>query len=542
MKLKWLFGAVLGLATTAAFAQNPNNPDQIYKDLQNSTYWIHPSLNSKLDSNQIRQTADQVRPYDLKVLAVPALGKKWVSGGDERRNDFAQYVATQKLKVDDKGIVIVLTNRGISAYNKRLSGAELDALNKAAKSQATPTSFTGAVTSLAIAVKNKAEQETKFSPNTTVSPSGGIVEKQSNSGSIFGFLFCIGVPIAMIAAIVLIAKKAKVNRSKKAADETRRKAIDAISYLDSYDGLLLNGGRDADALKQFRTRMGDNFDSGLSRFKSGRNVADFDQANYAFQQVVQDFESAKPHVNALTGGTDFAYTIPPIVDNQRAPLFEPVQGTSFFSSQPSNNLVPVEVNFGGVRKTVMVTPEERDELMSGRMPQLRGQYAQNGNFMPWYTVRGYDPYRDYGSSNWLWDMVAISALTNMFMPHFGYGWGGGLFGGGGYGYYGGYGYGHHDTIINNYYGNDPNYNNALGSGSSSGDFDFSGTSDQSSGDFDFASGNDNSSSNDSGGWDFGGGGGGSSDSGGWDFGGGGDSGGFDSGGGGDFGGGGGGDF
>ncbi len=423
--------------------------------------------------------------------------------------------------MDDKGIFILLTNHGISAYNKRLSVQQLDALNRAAAKQATATNLTPAIVTLAQSVKTQAELFAHAGPaNTSVSASGGLVEKPSSGNMVVGLLLCCGGPIAIIAAIFFMIKAGKVNRSKKAADERRRQAIDAISYVDSYDGLLLNGGKDADALKQYRDRMGQNFDAGLSRFQSGRSVQDFDQANASFQQVLQDFESAKQHVNALTGGTDFAYTIPPIIDNDKAPLFDPVQGTSFFSSQPSNNLVPVEVNFGGVRKTVMVTPEERDELMSGRMPQMRGQYAQNGNFMPWYTVSGYDPYRDYGSSNSIWQMVGISALTSMFMPHFGYGWGGGLFGGGGYGYYNNYGYGHHDTIVNNYYGNDPNYNNSLGGGSSNGDFDFNAGADQSSGDFSFD--NSNSGSQDSGG--------------GWDFGGGGDSGGggFDSGGGGDF--------
>ncbi len=537
MKSIRLTGVVLVLTAASAFAQQNPNPDQVYNDLKSSTYWVHPSFNGKLDLNQIKDTSNSLRPYDLKVLAVPQLGKNWVKGNQEQRDSFAQYVASKKLSMDDKGIVIVLTRNGISAYNKRLSVSQLDQLNRQAAKLAKPDNFTPAVVSLAQSVKTQAEIAVKSAPSGTgISTSGGMVEKTSGAGILIPLLFCLGLPILLVVGAVMLAKKGKITRSKKAADERRRQAIDAISYVDSYDGLLLNGGTDAEALKQYRARMGDNFDAGLSRFNSGRSVDDFDQANYAFQQVVQDFESAKKHVNALTCGTDVAFTIPPIIDNQRAPLFEPVQGVSYFSSQPSDQLVPVEVNFGGVRKTVMATPQERDELMAGRMPQLRGQYGSNGNFMPWYTVRGYDPYRDYGSSNWIWDMVAVSALTNMFMPHFGYGWGGGLFGGGGYGYYGGYGgYGHHDTIINNYYGSDSNYNNSLGS-SSSGDFDFNAGADQGSGNFDFGGGSNDSGSNfdfgggsDSGGFDFGGGG----DSGGFDFGGG-DSGSFDSGGGGDF--------
>jgi hypothetical protein len=271
--------------------------------------------------------------------------------------------------------------------------------------------------------------------------------------------------------------------------------------------------------------MGQTFEEGAARLRNGKTVADFDLANNTFNQVVVDLDNAKPHVKALTGDAGVAFTIPPIIDNQRAPLFEPLQGVSYFSSQPSDQLIPIEVNFGGTRKTVMVTPQERDQLMQGQMPQMRGQYNPQGQFMPWYAVQGYDPYRDYNSHSFIWDMITISALSSMFMPHYGYGWGGGLFGGG----YGGYGYGHGDTIINNYYSENPGqapYNNSsgdfgFGDSSSSGGGDFS----NSSGDFDFGSSSSDSSDS-SGGFDFGGG---DSGGGGFDFGGG-DSGG----GGGDF--------
>ncbi len=514
MKLKSLAALVLISVSVSAFAQQ-GNPDQVYNDLNNSSYWTHPDFNGKLDLNQIRSTADQVKPYTFKLLAVPKLGTKWVKNGKEQRESFARYVSEQKLHLGDKGIMVVLTKSGIWAYNKRLSESQMMQINSTAKGLVKPNDFTPAVIGAATGIKTQLDtQGSTTTPSTTPVGLNPSSNADNGGGKIFGYLCCIGVPLAligMIFAIVQIGKKNAIARSRRAAEDRKKQAIDALSYIDSYDGLLLNGGQEADALKQYRDRMGENFDTALSRFNSSKTVADYDQANYAFQQVLQDFDSAKGHVNALTGGSGVAYTIPPIVDNERAPLFEPVKGVSYFSSQPSDQLVPVEVNFGGARKTVMVTPQERDELMAGRMPQLRGQYMQNGNFQPWYSVPGYDPYRDYGSNNFIWQMIGISALSNMFMPHYGYGWGGGLFGGGGYGNYG------HDTVINNYYGSDSNYYDH----SSAGDFGSGSSSDNSSsGDFDFGSSSDNSSSGD---FDFGGGG----DSGGGDFGGGGDSGGGD---------------
>jgi hypothetical protein len=515
---------LLGL-TTLSFAQQKESPEQVYRDLKSSIYWTHPDFAGKVDLPSMRTLATEVKPFEFRLFAIPALGAKWVKNGQEQRMAFAKYVDEQKLQFGDKGIVLVLTKRGLSAYNPRLTAAELTQLNNSSAKLATRADFTPAIKALAHGVYDQAQARRPVANPGRASTTMNTPVTQSTSGGV-GMLFCVAIPVALIAgvgAIMFGAKKQKINQSKKAAEETKVKALNAMTFIDSYDGLL-ESGQDADAVRQYRDRMGQTFDEGMNRLRNGKTVADFDIANNTFVQVLSDFDNAKGHVNALTSGAGVAFTIPPIIDNQRAPLFEPMQGVSYFSSQPSDQLIPVEVNFGGTRKTVMVTPQERDELLRGNMPQLRGQYSQNGQFMPWYAVQGYDPYRDYNSHSFIWDVIAISAISNMFSPHYGYGWGGGLFGGG----YGGYGYGGGNTVINNYYEQNPGQNNF---GGSSGDFDTSSSSGGdyggSSGDFDFGS---SSGSNDSGG-------------GGFDFGGGGDSGGggFDSGGGGDFGGGG-GDF
>jgi hypothetical protein len=512
MKFNRSLSLILLGVTAVSFAQQDSSPEAVYRDLKNSTYWTHPSFAGKVDLGQLKTIADEVKPYEFRLLAIPQLGGKWVKNGTEQRLSFAKYLGDQKLPFGDKGIILVLTRKGLSAYNKKLSATELKNLNNTAAKLAKPDDFTPAIRNLAKGVFDLAQTKAiRSTPNAGTSqgrsPSFTPQSAQPASNPLGGLL-CLAVPLALIAGVVAIifgAKKQKINLAKRGAEETKVKALNAMTYLDSYDGLL-KMGQDADAVRQYRDRMGQTYDEGMTRLRNAKTVADYDIANNTFNQVVQDMENAKPHVSALTGDGGVAFTIPPIIDNQRAPLFEPMQGVSYFSSEPSDQLIPVEVNFGGTRKTVMVTPGERDQLMRGQMPQLRGQYGQDGQFMPWYAVQGYNPHRDFGSRNFLWDMVAISALSNMFMPHYGYGWGGGLFGGG----YGGHGYGGGDTIINNYYDQNPGEAPYTGN---SGDFDFgnSGGSD-SSGDFDFGSGG-----NDSGGFDFGGGGG--------DFGGGGDSGG-----------------
>jgi hypothetical protein len=302
---------------------------------------------------------------------------------------------------------------------------------------------------------------------------------------------------------VLLVRKAGLKQAQTQAEAIKNQGTEALAYLDSYDGLI-DDPTDASAVRQYRDRMAQNYDEGLTMISRAKSKQDYENARRQLALVLQDFESAKQHIDHSTGGTGMAFTIPPIVDTQRAPMFEPVQGVSYFSSEPSDQLVPVEMNFGGQRRTVMVTPYERDQMMNGQMPEMRGM-NQNGRFTPWYGVQGYNPHNDFGSGNFLWNMMAISAVSSMFQPHYGYGYGGGLFGGGGH-----YSHGGDTTVINNY-GSGNDY-------SSGGDFDFG----NSSGGGDYSSGGD---------FDFGGGG----DSGGFDFGGGGgDFGGGDSGGGGDF--------
>ena len=506
---------IVGLAGFAV-AQNNPNPDQVYKDLKSSVYWAHPEFNGKINTNDLRSIANEVKPYEFRLLAVPQLGKLWIKNGKEQRLAYAKYLDDKKVSFGDKGILVVLTKKGISAYNRKLSASELSNLNDAAARLANPADFTPAIRSLATGVYDLAKTR-NGAPGSTNQNSGQVRNGQvpqksaeSKSSPLFGII-CFAIPLLLVAAVVAIflgAKKQKINQAKRAAEETKVKALNAMSYLDSYDGLLA-AGQDADAVRQYRDRMGQMYDEGMTRLRTAKTVADFDLANSTFSQVTQDMEDAKPHVSALTGDGGVAFTIPPIIDNKRAPLFEPMQGVSYFSSEPSDHLIPVEVNFGGTRKTVMVTSQERDQLLKGQMPQLRGQYGQDGQFMPWYAVQGYNPHNDFGSRNFIWDMVAISALSNMFMPHYGYGWGGGLFGGG----YGGHGYGGGDTIINNYY--DQNPGEAPYSNNSSGDFDF-GNSGGGGGDFGGSSGDFGG-----GGGDFGGGGGGDFGGGGGDSGGGG---------------------
>ncbi|MER3496498.1 MAG: hypothetical protein C4320_06815, partial [Armatimonadota bacterium] len=217
--------------------------------------------------------------------------------------------------------------------------------------------------------------------------------------------------------------------------------------------------------------MGDAYEQGLNQLAAAKNEVGYGNAARAFASTLQDFEQAKSQIALATGGTGVGFRIPPQLDTTNAPLLDPIPGVSFFSSQPSTNLVPVEISINGQRRTVMVTPEERAQFEAGQVPAMLGR-QQNGGFQPWYDDRGYDPRRD-------WTPAGYGGMGYGCPWSYGYGgWGGGLGWGGslldgillGYGlgsvFGGGYGhggwggsYGGNQTIIenNNYYnGGDSN--------------------------------------------------------------------------------------
>ena len=135
--------------TALTLAQQDSSPDAVYRELKTSTYWTHPSFNGKIDISKIKAIANDVKPYEFRLLAIPQLGGKWVKNGKEQRLPFAKYLSDQKLPFGDKGIILVLTKKGLSAYSKKLTIAELSTLNDSAAKLATANDFTPAITSLA---------------------------------------------------------------------------------------------------------------------------------------------------------------------------------------------------------------------------------------------------------------------------------------------------------------------------------------------------------------------------------------------------------
>jgi len=497
---------LMSLLLASAWASAPSahaqgsTPEDAYKVLKDGSLWTHPSAVKLVDRKKVEEAAKSVSPMKLKVLVVPQLGNRWNRGGNENRGGYAKYLNDSQFKLGKEGVVIVVTKKGITGYSSEVTNNRLQQLNNEAAKSMTKTDFTPGITRLALHLSEAARIEGKNAVGAPAKVPAPVAKQSSN---ISGWI-CIGIPLigAGIAGLIYwSAQKKKLNAARGKAAEAKQNAIEAIFYLDSYDGLL-EESQDTEAIRQYRTRMQEALDEGTALFGRAKTVDDFLRAQRQFELVQDDLESAKVHVRRATGDTEVAFKIPPRADDslyERAPLFEPVKGVSYFSSQPSGDLYPVEMNLGGQRRTVMVTAAERDELMAGRMPVMRGM-DDEGRFRPWYEVRGYDPYRHYGSGDFLWNALAMGAVMNMMTPHY-------------YTPFGGYG-GHWGGYHSHNYDYAGGYGNDLGGDFGGGSFD-SGTDFGGS----FDSGTDFGGSFDSGA-DFGGGDFGGSDFGGGDFGGG----------------------
>ncbi|MCE9558629.1 MAG: hypothetical protein K8R88_06730 [Armatimonadetes bacterium] len=459
----------LGLLSLSGFAgaqvTPPDYSQEAYQALARDSVWIYPGMEDRVDGAKIREAADRLKPLQLKVLVIPGLGAKWQKNGKELRGSYAENLLEKRLTLKN-GLVVVITKKGMTAYSDTLGNSKLAALSNESLKFINGKDLTPAVVWLADNAGKKA---------TTTGAA-------RNTG--YGLLF--GIPI-VLGGLYFAGRAAK-----KAADAARvraqvlaerDKALEGISYLDGYNGLI--AGQNGEALRQYRERASETYDRARTMLDTSKTPEQLAQVGSLFQQANSDIESGKLTINNVTGGSNTAFRIPPPIGgaDPAAPLFEPVKGVDFFTSEPRNDLQPIEFTVNGRRQTVMVSPQTVASLQSGNPPQMAGQY-QGDRFTPWYGVRGYDPYTQYGTGDFLWNMVAFSAISNMMSP---WGWGYHSYGMGGFGH-GGYGGGYGG-------GGSSDGNSRMSELDQSGDF---GGGDFSDGGGDFGGG-------DFGGGDFGGG-------------------------------------
>lgn len=494
--------ALLALGAFAALAhaqrQGQNLSDQAYEVLAKDVVWVYPGYEQTLNLDQVRAAAKKIAPTQLKVLWIPELRGKWKRGDQELRGSYAEWLLKTRLTLKD-AVVVVCTKQGVSAYSDTVDKKDLTSFINESLKYKQGTNYTGMVTFMAEQISNKGNR------NEAV--------KNTSTGALIAIPIMGGLGVVGYLAF---KKKKKMDDARNRVLNAKNAALSGISYIDGYTGLI--DGPEAQQITAHREMAYSAFERGRQAMDAAKKPEDFDAADQAFRLALTDIDKAKQIIDQKTGGTGAAFGLPPVVDQQRAPLFDPVPGTCFFTSKPCDELRPVEVTVQGQRRTVMVSPEIYQSMQNGAPPQIAGT-VQDNQFTPWYQVQGYDPYRHYGTRDFLWDMMTFNAISSMMNP---WGWWGGGWGHHHHHHYGdGYGYGHND------YGSGGGgwFGGGSDGGSNLGVSDF----DQ-AGNFSGDSGGDFGDSGGGGGFDFGGFFGGGSDGGG-DFGGG-DFGGGD--GGGDF--------
>ena len=417
---RFLIPALFGISIILpgrSFAQQIS-PDAVYEALRNDSVWVHPSAAQKVDVAAIRDVAKQTANQPLKVLVVPQLGAKYQRNGKELRGVYAEWLFRQPLKMKN-GTVIVLTKRGIAAFNPDVPRAELGQLGVDAAKLVTSDSFTPAIVNLAQTTARAAEgQPAAASPTTTSNGNSEVPGKDQKGGSkVFLILGLLGLG----GGAIWLGKRAQAQQRLRtpllAANE---EIINGISYLDSYDDLLpeLTANR---ALRGHREAANDAWSSLSSRIGQVKNATDAEPIRRQFEVALREINEGKNVIEASTGGTQTAFQLPEslqAVDQARAPLFDPRPGICYFTGVPSE-LQPVEIAINGQRRTVMASPEAVHSLQSGQPPQIAGDQVQ-GRFMPWYRVPGYNPgysqqtYGGFGSGSFFGDMLMFSAISSAF--------------------------------------------------------------------------------------------------------------------------------
>jgi tetratricopeptide (TPR) repeat protein len=523
--------------------------------LSSGDVFVGPELRGEVDEAALAAAVQAARPTVVKVVALRQDAYPWLK--QYRTRDAFADDLRQRLNLPDDGAVIVGTPKGIAASSGRLSREQLNqSLRQAGLDQAgAQGGLTGALVTATRAVSGTA-----------------VSDRRTDTGRGAGLLFG---GLAVVAGIVgwrAHKRKKEMDEARGPVEALRQEALTNLSYVDGYLDLL-PAGEDAERARALRQSAYEKYATASGVLKTAKAPDELRRAEPLLQGAVQELTGCREAIDRATGGTGVAMRIPELpslkTDEQRGREYlnlKPVEqinseaeresyqrmieqippderGVSFFSGQPmpASELVPVEIVIGGQKRTVMASRYEAEAIARGETPPVRA-FEENGQYIPWYEYRGYDPYRDYyrgGFGDALGTFVSLYAISSLLGPamwvgyspwgYGGYGWGmpmspmvfggpvfggyycggydtGGHYGGGGYdgGFGGGGGFGGDAAPVEpEHAGSFDFFGGALGGGGGEdqggGGFDFGGGGGDDGGGFDFGS------SDSGGGFDFGGG-------------------------------------
>ncbi|MBS1721893.1 MAG: hypothetical protein JSS66_02680 [Armatimonadetes bacterium] len=402
---------LFGLAALAcnAQAQQPNYTAEAYEKLKTGTIWIHPKVDPAVVDVATVQKAVAESRLQVRILVVPELGSKWWNGKGERRGAFAKWLQNEQLRLKDT-CTVVATKHGVTTYSDRIPENRLVEINDLAAKKGSPSNLTPVIVSEIEAVSTETQGKVRAETQTpTTAPS------TAPAPSLGAFWLCPLVLVAFGGGAWILKRQGTKRRALAKAEGYKDRAVNGISFLDSYMDLLPTE-TDKKALGEARERAAAELEAGMKLLALAQTPNEADGASLQFEKAHAAAETGKEVISRATGGTSVAYAEAPAdlagLDDPR--IYQPVKNVCYFCSKPGDgDLTPVTLNVQGERKTVLVCPKDLATIHSGQQPQIMGQNT-GGRFVPWYNVSSYDPTVNYGAGNWFWQWMALDAVSDVF--------------------------------------------------------------------------------------------------------------------------------
>jgi hypothetical protein len=441
MKVLWL--AVIVSAVFAiwgaipAQAQRGDSPfatqDPLARELSRSDVFVGRTLRATVDESALRNlTSGRPAERRLKIAvlsSLPETGRRYGTG--------ARYTEALHAYLGLKqGILIIVTRRGVYAETDSLSARQIsDILRENARSiQENPVAglrtTVEAIDARAVSGRSSGVAGTTRSSAPARSGTSPVV--------VIFWLIVIGGGVVVVVVLIrkAAAKKRAMEEARQPVERLRGEVVTGLSQADVYLDLLPESP-DATAARQARQEAAALYEQAAGIARTARAPEDFGRAQALLEQAKEQADLCNSHVDRATGGTGFAVAVegtdyratPGIGDPAKASRAAPVlgslraedipeaeRGACFFCSRPAriSDLTPVTVALEGQRRKVLACEEDVRIVKEGYTPEVR-TVEEEGQRVPWFGSRRYDPYRDYGRGD------------AYYSP--GYGYGGSPFGG-----------------------------------------------------------------------------------------------------------------
>ena len=341
------------------------NLDKVVADpiptLKDSAVFVESSMALKVDQGTLAQTAQELEPFRVKFAVLDK-----VEG--DRRSYAKELFDYLNLK---DAAVIVATQKGVDLYSDRISDEKSVELAKRSRIEFEQNNYTQGLSSLA---KNSAQ----------------VLKDQKNQRNTL-----IGGAIATLAVGAGGFTLSRRKRRGQQLDGLKQRHANIAATLDdvqSYLKVLPERSPQAERLYQQAStafiQASDQLDS---------DTPDLIMVEQQLGQAQQSLGEARKEIDRATG----APPDPSIHKSEQT-------GACFFCSRPQlmDQLKPHLIQQKSLQKQVLCCSACLAQLTSGQTPKVRTR-KKNGRYVPWYSDRSYDPYRDYYQYDQDWHYTTV---------------------------------------------------------------------------------------------------------------------------------------